>query len=276
MQLENSQVKDIFCDFALAKRLENAEGSSAGHFVDARAAVSLKSGAERINVGGAYVLFDGIESPITQTFGLGMSEAANDAVLEEIESFFKRHNSAVFHEVSPLAGVELYALLTGRGYKPIEVTSVMFKPVESVVTKRSFKTRPIRDDERKLWAETAAAGWENEMPGLKEFMLDLGNVIAHKTDSVEWFAELDGFSKPVATASVSLSDGVALMAGASTIPEARNQGAQSALLAARLNYASENGCDLAMMCAAPGSSSQKNAERNGFRIAYTRLKWELR
>jgi hypothetical protein len=29
------------------------------------------------------------------------------------------------------------------------------------------------------------------------------------------------------------------------------------------------------MGALPGSSSQRNAERHGFRIAYTRLKWKL-
>ncbi|MEO8360415.1 MAG: hypothetical protein ABI672_10330, partial [Vicinamibacteria bacterium] len=56
-------------------------------------------------------------------------------------------------------------------------------------------------------------------------------------------------------------------------PEARRQGAQSALLAARLSFARERGCDLAMMCALPGSASQRNAERQGFRIAYTRIKW---
>jgi hypothetical protein len=30
-----------------------------------------------------------------------------------------------------------------------------------------------------------------------------------------------------------------------------------------------------MMGALPGSASQRNAERNGFRIAYTRIKWRL-
>ncbi|MCX6621649.1 MAG: hypothetical protein NTY38_11355 [Acidobacteria bacterium] len=42
-----------------------------------------------------------------------------------------------------------------------------------------------------------------------------------------------------------------------------------------MNYAASAGCDLAMMCAEPGSVSQRNAERQGFRIAYTRIKWEL-
>ena len=72
---------------------------------------------------------------------------------------------------------------------------------------------------------------------------------------------------------VSIYDGVTL--GASTIPEARNQGAQLALLDARLRYGASHGCDIAMMCAEPGSSSQRNAERQGFRIAYTRIKWRL-
>jgi hypothetical protein len=30
-----------------------------------------------------------------------------------------------------------------------------------------------------------------------------------------------------------------------------------------------------MMGAEPGSASQRNAERQGFRIAYTRIKWHL-
>jgi len=84
-------------------------------------------------------------------------------------------------------------------------------------------------------------------------------------------AEQDG--KPIATAGLNIHNGVALFAGASTIPEARKQGAQRALLESRLRYAAESGCDLAMMCAEPGSSSQRNAERQGFRIAYTRVKW---
>jgi hypothetical protein len=42
-----------------------------------------------------------------------------------------------------------------------------------------------------------------------------------------------------------------------------------------MRYAFEHGCDLAMMVAEAGSDSQRNAERQGFRIAYTRMKWRL-
>ena len=87
------------------------------------------------------------------------------------------------------------------------------------------------------------------------------------------FAEIE--NKPIATGVVFIGEKVALLAGASTVPEARRQGAQSALLEARLKVAISQGCDLAMMCALPGSASQRNAQRNGFQIAYTRTKWKL-
>jgi hypothetical protein len=42
-----------------------------------------------------------------------------------------------------------------------------------------------------------------------------------------------------------------------------------------MRYAFHHNCDLAMMAALPGSSSQHNAERAGFQVAYTRTKWQL-
>ena len=87
------------------------------------------------------------------------------------------------------------------------------------------------------------------------------------------YYELDG--KPISTGMMFVHEDVAILAGASTIPEGRNNGAQNALLAARLKSASEMGCALAIMGALPGSQSQKNAQRNGFHIAYTRTKWQL-
>ena len=46
--------------------------------------------------------------------------------------------------------------------------------------------------------------------------------------------------------------GVALLAGAATVPEMRRRGMQGALLAARMRYAYEHGCDVAMMVTETG------------------------
>ena len=129
------------------------------------------------------------------------------------------------------------------------------------------------EGEEDLWSQISARGWM-EQSEWTEFLLSLGRVIASSEGSLGFFAELDG--EPVATGVLRCHEGVALFGGACTIPEARNHGAQRALLEARMNTAASDGCDLAMMCAQPGSASQRNAERQGFRIAYTRISGSLR
>lgn len=61
------------------------------------------------------------------------------------------------------------------------------------------------------------------------------------------------------------------MFGDATLPEWRGRGVQTALLKARLERALHAGCDLAAAGASPGSGSQRNMERLGFRVAYTQV-----
>lgn len=267
----------IFCDLDLAQRLERAEMEGNADFVDTRARVNPASGAEWIAVAGAKAMFDGVGSPCTQTFGLGMWQTPTADDFAACEVFFQQRGADVFHEISPLADAGILPLLNERGYRPLEFTSVMFRPLErggqfTAPRNERVEARLMRAGEIELWAQTAAQGW-SEFAEFTELMTELSRVSAQRADARSFFAELDG--QPIATGALSICEGVALFAGASTVPAGRRQGAQLALLNARLSYAAENGCDLAMMCAAPGSSSQRNAERQGFRIAYTRLKWQL-
>lgn len=266
-----------FADLALARRLEHAEGHANAAFVEARARLEPTSGARWTSIAGAFAMFDGPGSPLTQSFGLGLGDTVGPSELDAIESFFCDRSAEVNHEVSPLAGVELFAALHRRGYTPIELTSVMFKPLaaESVPPARlqpRLTVRQVGLDEGDLYAETAVRGW-SESPEVRAFIDGLARVSLARADGPCFLAEIDG--APIATAALCLWRGVALLAGASTVPEGRRQGAQLALLDARLRLAVSQGCDLAMMCALPGSPSQRNAERHGFRIAYTRVKWLL-
>ena len=264
-----------FADIELARRLERTEGQSNAASVEARARISPGTGAAWIEIAGAYAMFDGAESPLTQTFGLGLFAPAGPAEVAAIERFFQEREAPVFHEVCPLAGAELAAMLAGRGYRPIEFTSVMCQPiVPGRVTPAPpgdrVQVRVVGPGDHEVWARTAAAGW-SEFPEVEPFMREIGPVTTGRDNATCFLATLD--NRPIATGVLSICDGVALLAGASTVPGGRRQGAQLALLHARLQFAAEAGCDLAMMCAAPGSASQRNAERHGFRIAYTRLKW---
>ena len=262
----------MFCDLALARRLERAEGSANVRFVEARARLEPDLGACWMEVAGAYAMFDGPRSPCTQTFGLGLFQMPTAAEMEGIETFFRERGAPVFHEVSPLADAALTGVLNERGYRPLELTNVLYLPLRSrqAAEGGAIRVRLAGEDERELWARTAAEGWK-EAAEFADLMDDLMRVVAEREDAADFLAELDG--KPIAAGSVALHEGVALLAGASTIPEYRRRGAQRALLEARLDHAARAGCDLAMLCAAPGGESQRNGERHGFRIAYTRTKW---
>ena len=288
----------VFADAPLARRLETAEGHGNAAFIDAQARREPYSGAIRTTVAGTLVMFAGVGSPITQTFCLGILERPTERDFDAIERFFTSRGSAVFHEVSPHAGADLYAALAGRGYKPIELSNVMYQPIDPpsrpegapAWSRRSsldlsraeadastgravnpkLRVRMVEASEADWYGTIASRGW-SEMPEVLPFIHGFAR------SSVEvatcFVAELEG--QAIATAALFMHEGVALLAGASTVPEGRRNGAQLALLDARLRLAVSRGCDIAMMVAAPGSASQRNAERNGFRVAYTRTKWQL-
>jgi hypothetical protein len=265
-----------FANLELARRLEQTESLSNAGFVEARAKAFPDIGAGWTEVAGTYAMFDGPGSPVTQTFGLGMFEPVTPENLDKIETFFLERGADVFHEVCPLADPTTFALLSERGYKPIEFSNALYRPISTDLRldapqNGKVQVRLTGPDEVDLWAETAFEGW-SEFTEVADFLRDLGQVMA-RSKSLTFLAELD--SKPIAAGALSINSDVALLAGASTIPSARRQGAQLALLEARLGYAATQGCTVAMMVTQPGSGSQRNAERHGFRIAYTRTKWQL-
>jgi len=265
----------FFSGLELSRRLERAESLCGARFVEARQRVSPETGACWIEAGGAWAMFDGPASPATQSFGLGLFAEPAESDLDRLEAFFHDRKAPVTHEVSPLGGVSTAGMLSLRGYHPVEYSSILYKPLTDDPggreANRDLSIRLVEPGEEELYSETSVLGWN--MPAFAGFLKVLGRVVAVCEGSLSFFAFLDG--KPIATAVLRCDEGVAFLAGASTIPEARRLGAQRALFDARLRMARERGCDIAMMGAEPGSASQRNAEREGFRLAYTRTKWQM-
>ena len=266
-----------FADLALAKRLESAEGYACTQFAVARSRIHPQFGSCWTECGGALLTFDGVEAPTTQSFGLGLFTELTESVLEEAEAFFFMRGTSAMHEVCPLAGPAALKLLCDRGYRPIEISNVLYlsisEPAEGIARSAAgVRVRVIGKDEAALWTDVCARGWTHEHPELEDFMRQTGALLVSREGSPCFLAEVDG--QPGAAGAMVIHEGVALLAGAATVPELRRRGLQSALLEARLRYASEDGCDLAMMVTETGSKSQRNAERLGFRVAYTRTKWQ--
>ena len=267
----------VYSDLALSRRLERCEGSGCAGFIRARAELFPESGATWMEAGGTCAIFDGADSPVTQTFGLGIFETATDEILDTIEAFFLERGAPVFHEVSPLAGVETFQALHRRGYCPAELSSVLYRPIDRdlqlpLAPAGSLAVHLVGESNRGRYVETSVRGW-SEFKEVSDQIGKLARVTVHRSDAHCFLVESDGAA--IAAGALSIWEDVALLAGACTVPEGRRQGAQLALLQARLRFAAERGCTLAMMGALPGSTSQRNAERQGFRIAYTRVKWHL-
>ncbi|MBY0488496.1 MAG: hypothetical protein K2R93_01530 [Gemmatimonadaceae bacterium] len=263
----------LLSDRALAQRLERAEAHANRAFVEARARLAPEVGATWCDVDGTWAMFDGAGSPLTQTFGLGTMTDAREAQLDVLEAFFTERGAATSHEVATTADVGLLAHLTGRGYRPIEWSAVLWQrlPRSGGGVGSSMSVRRIEASEVGRWADTSARGWA-ETPELADFVRGFGEVSAAAQDTHAFLVEYRGDA--IAAGSLHLHEGVALLAGASTIPAFRGHGAQRLLLMARLAFAMEQGADLAMMVTAPGSASQRNAQRAGFQIAYSRVKLE--
>ena len=271
-------------DLPLAQRLERVEAHANAAFVDARAALHPEAGAIWRDLHGVWAMFDGQGSPLTQTFGLGVfgiddvsaREIRLAAQLDALEAFFAERGADVMHEVSVMADQALLPLLAARGYAVVEWSMVLLRPISATdraPTHTGLHTPRVRlagADEADHWADVAAAGW-GETPELAAFMRTLGRVSARAEGTFSFLASLG--SEDVGSGALYLHDGVALFAGASTRPDARRQGVQRALFESRLAHAAAVGCDLAMMVAAPGSTSQKNAQRMGFQPVYCRVKW---
>lgn len=152
-------------------------------------------------------------------------------------------------------------LLQKRGYTLEYVLHVYTHDLQNLPTLGSA-VQVEQETDAEYWAALSARGFGE---GSEEIMRRVASAAGTKL----FVAKLEG--QEVASGAVALEDGVAALHGTSTLPEERGKGAQTALLAHRLHYAKEAGADLATVFVTPGSGSERNAERAGFRLVGARL-----
>ncbi len=114
---------------------------------------------------------------------------------------------------------------------------------------------------------TTAQGFEGvEVPSQEALNVLAPNFYAE--NAACFFAWVDG--NPAGGGGMYSHEGIVELGGASTRPAYRRRGVQTALVYARIIAAKENGNRLAMVVTDPASHSQRNLERMGFRLAYTK------
>lgn len=79
---------------------------------------------------------------------------------------------------------------------------------------------------------------------------------------------------PAAVGMLYIQDKTASLIAGTTIPQLRGKGCQAALIQQRIADAAQAGCNLVVTQTRAGTTSQRNMERAGLRIAYTRSVWK--
>jgi len=263
----------LFLTQELAAKVEKSETLAAVECAEAVNA-SKRGSAALEPIAGGYAIYTGPESPITQAVGLGMNGPVTSAEFDQLENFYFSRNEPSRIETCPLADPSLFALYAERGYRATEFSSVLARPIDATttfITVPGVEIRRAAPNQLRLWAETVAQGFADDYPVTPE-LIDVISLFSTGKNSECYFAYVDG--QIAGGGTVAMRDQVAGIFGASTLPQFRRRGVQTALLHNRLRRAAESGCDVAVSLTRPASISERNILRNGFRVLYTRIKFE--
>jgi GNAT superfamily N-acetyltransferase len=263
----------LFVNTALSRRLELTEAETAAKC--AQAAVTQRPALNACveTIGGGRAVFLGVGSPLSQSTGIGMDGEVSAQDFARLENFFFSRGAAVNAETSPFAHPSLFEHFAKRGYRASEHSSALVRRIESSVwplPESGLTIAEVPPEHSETWVQTVSQGFADSIPVTNE-LCDLMRLFASDAGAKKYLAFVDG--KPAGAGALSIHDGIAGLFGASTLPEFRRRGIQRELILARLEAAFQVGCDFALSFALPGSVSERNILRYGFRVAYTRTKF---
>jgi GNAT superfamily N-acetyltransferase len=268
----------LFCDAALAERIERVEAQLMARASEAAGARETDAAGFAIPIAGAVATFAEEGSPFNKVVGLGFGGVPSAAALDEVERAFAACGAPVQIELAHLADPAIGGLLTERGYRLVSFENVLGRALTGEperVDPPGVEVRLSGDEELEPWIAVVADGVAHPdaegVPSHEEFTREVveraeRDLVA--AGVVRYVALRDGVM--AGGASVRMVEGVAQLTGAATAPAHRRRGVQSALLAARLADAAAAGCDVAVVTAQPASRSQQNVQRRGFDLLYTR------
>ena len=251
-----------FADALLARRLEAAEADNAR-------GCSGQPGAAFLEIAGGCAIFVGAGSPLTQAVGIGLNGPVAAREIWEMEAFFQSRGAPVSIDFCPLADAGLLSLLTGRGYRAREFNNVLVKRLDGAETVPAPRVRRALPAEHDLWSHTVGCGFFDERELTTEEM-DVGRAIFDMQGAMCYLTVSEAGDLAGGGAAAIHSGLATLFADSTRIPY-RGLGLHRELICARLNEALAQGCDLATASTLPGSGSQRNYERLGFEVAYTKV-----
>ncbi len=264
----------LHADFALAQRFEAIEAHGNRLCVEAAGRRNPAPGSCALNVAGGWAMFHTPDSPLTQALGIGMNGPVTAEEMNRLENFFCERGAAPQIETCPHAHDSLRQHLNERGYRVLEWSNVLTRrlsPGSLEPAPPGAVAREAGATEISTSSRVAAEGFFGGNPAPE--MVEMFDTF-HAAGSRVFLAFADGV--PAGTGGMAIVDGVVNCFGDATLAQFRGRGLQAALIRARLAVAAREGATLGMVTTMPGTISQRNYERVGYQVAYTRCKFILK
>ena len=156
-----------------------------------------------------------------------------------------------------------------RGFLATEFNNVLVKPLEGSAANSAPRARRASPDESELWSQTVGEGFFEQAELTGEEM-DVGRAVFSMAGTLCYLAATES-GETGGGAALTVREGLAILFADGVMARFRRQGLHRELISARLNDAVAQGCDLATASTLPGSPSQRNYERAGFQVAYTKV-----
>lgn len=265
----------VFADHPFAVRIEALAALGMRRLVEATVSLYPGLDATWTQVGGGVAAYLGEGSPVNGTAGFGMRGEVTVADVEALEHFFAARGEQPLASVCPMSHPSAARLLGERGWTIGAFENVLARTLDSDSDSAlpgpdgHVEIRCARSgDELELWALMVANGFSApDDPTVAE--MRLGRTATAREDSIFLIGYVDG--APAGTGELQVEDGVGWLSADTTLPQFRGRGVQRSLQRARLALALDAGCDIAVSESMPGSGSQRNMERLGFNVVYTRV-----
>jgi GNAT superfamily N-acetyltransferase len=262
-----------FVDKALARRLESCEEMPQVYYARAFQKTRPEVGAAEEEICGGHMVFAGLGSPIGRATGIGFASTLSTADLDGIEQFYRERKAPSQVDLTPMHEPAVFEMFKDRGYAITELNNVLYRKLDAT---EKFPSPPepcqIRRSHGDESAVTGAIVESAFFPdGAPEGFRGLIAPLYEMENALAFVATVD--DKPVAcgTGLIIKEHGVFALCGAGTLAEFRGRGLQTALLRARMAAAVSAGCEYAVVVTQGGTTSQRNAERLGFRVAYSKV-----
>jgi GNAT superfamily N-acetyltransferase len=260
-----------FVNRSLARQLEMCHARRGIEYARAKAQLRPECGVKIETACGGQAIFAGINSPLNRVIGMGFERPVNMEDLECIEAFFATKNVTPRIDICPLTDKTLLEALRQNHYEIEAFQNILICPLSDEPHNQIPKNMEVRQaspEEAGVWILTTAQGFEEtEVPSQET--LDILAPNFHARNGICFLAWING--EPAGGGGMYLHEEIVEFGGASTRLGFRRRGVQTALLFARKAAARSQGCNLAMVLSEPGSNSQRNLEKLGFHLAYTKV-----